>query len=279
MASPIGGSSPRIPAATSTTSTAATGGPPAATQTPPPPPASGAAAPADNTRAPGSDRASREVAAARVANDPKTQQLAAKLNKQLTGATPTATTSQSVVTADPPQVHVTVPQYSQFESGHGYTPGDTACFKSASAMAKAAGATVAGSDQRIQIGLSEDKKGKLTIDKAKAKEGTDYIDQQLTGGKPVVVGVSHADENYNADKLTDHYVVITGKGTDEQGRTFYTFHDPAVGTGNKAAGADSNVNNRFYLDADGKLYREGKAATGYVNDRRFEVSMVRKNVE
>ena len=175
-----------------------------------------------------------------------------------------------------PERHVEVPYYSQFEGGHGFAPGGTACLKAASAMAAASGAQVLGPGKRIQVGISENGTGQLTVDPKAAAEGRKYIDQQLDAGKPVVVGVSHKDANYNVDELTDHFVTITGRGVDEKGRTYYTFHDP--GTKNASKGRDTNPNNRFYVDdKTGMMYRPGKEANGYVTDRRFEVAMVRRN--
>ncbi|SET36030.1 LysM peptidoglycan-binding domain-containing protein [Stigmatella erecta] len=170
---------------------------------------------------------------------------------------------------------VKVPYYSQFEGGHGYTPGGKACFKAAVSMAKAAGANVTGPGDRIQVATGENSKGQVTVDPKKAAEGRKYIDSQLDAGKPVVVGVSHKDANYNADGLTDHFVVITGRGVDDKGRAYYTFHDP--GTTQTSKGADTNPDNRFYMEDTGKMYRPGKQANGYVSDRQFEVSMVRRN--
>ncbi|MET0401484.1 MAG: LysM domain-containing protein [Cystobacter sp.] len=171
---------------------------------------------------------------------------------------------------------VNVPFYSQFEGGHGYEPSDTACFKAATAMAKAAGAQVTGPDQRIQLGTSENRQGRLTVNPQRATEGRNYIDQQLSAGKPVVVGVSHKDASYNADGLTDHFVTITGRGTDAQGRTYYTFHDP--GTRHASRGQDTNPNNRFYVDErTGGLSRPGTAASGAITGRHYDVAMVRRN--
>ncbi len=185
-------------------------------------------------------------------------------------------TQQVAGAKDKPSVHVKVPYYSQFENGHGYTASDTACFKAATAMARDSGATVLGPDRRIQVGKSENSVGALKVDSKKAAEGRKYIDQQLNAGKPVVVGVSHKDANYNADGLTDHFVTITGRGVDEKGRTYYTFHDP--GTTNASKGKDTNPNNRFYVDEKtGNMYRPGKAANGYVTDRHYDVAMVRIN--
>ncbi|MBN9684442.1 MULTISPECIES: LysM peptidoglycan-binding domain-containing protein [unclassified Corallococcus] len=173
-------------------------------------------------------------------------------------------------------VHVKVPYYSQFKGGHGYTPSGTACFDAAKAMAGAKGVTVQDSKHLIQVGRSENRVGALTVDSKKAAEGRKYIDQQLGAGKPVVVGVSHKDSNYNVDHLTDHFVTITGRGVDEKGRTYYTFHDP--GTSHESKGKDTNPNNRFYVDEKtGKMSRPGKAATGSVTERRYDVAMVRIN--
>ena len=175
-----------------------------------------------------------------------------------------------------PAKHVKVPYYSQFEGGHGYTPSSTACFKAATAMAGASGAKVLGPADRIQVGTSENSKGQLAINSKKAAEGRSYIDQQLDKGKPVVVGVSHKDSDYNVDGLTDHFVTITGRGVDDKGRTYYTFHDP--GTTNASKGRDTNPNNRFYVDPKtGGMSRPGTAASGYVTDRHYDVAMVRRN--
>ncbi|MBM7116429.1 LysM peptidoglycan-binding domain-containing protein [Archangium primigenium] len=175
-----------------------------------------------------------------------------------------------------PAKHVNVPFYSQFEGGHGYEPSNTACFKAATAMAGASGARVLGPADRIQVGTSENSKGQLEVNSKKAAEGRAYIDQQLDKGKPVVVGVSHKDSDYNVDGLTDHFVTITGRGVDDKGRTFYTFHDP--GTTNASRGKDTNPNNRFYVDAKtGAMTRPGSAATGAVTERRYDVAMVRRN--
>nr|WP_211483956.1 LysM peptidoglycan-binding domain-containing protein [Corallococcus exiguus] len=196
-------------------------------------------------------------------------------SKPTTEAAP-ANTEQVAPSKDKPAVHVKVPYYSQFENGHGYTASDTACFKAATAMARDSGATVLGPDRRIQVGKSENGVGALNVDSKKAAEGRSYIDKQLEAGKPVVVGVSHKDASYNADGLTDHFVTITGRGVDDKGRTYYTFHDP--GTKNASTGKDTNPNNRFYVDdKTGNMYRPGKAANGYVTERHYDVAMVRIN--
>jgi peptidoglycan hydrolase-like protein with peptidoglycan-binding domain len=167
------------------------------------------------------------------------------------------------------------PFYSQFVGGNGFTPGRTACFKAASAMTAAGGGTTLPPGNRIQVATGEDRQGRVTVSPEGVQAGRARIDAQLDAGRPVTVGVSHKDPNVgNVDGLTDHFVTITGRGVDEQGRTFYKFHDPA--TQHTSRGADTNPNNRFYVDPDtGNLYRPGAAATGPNLERRYELSMVR----
>ncbi len=77
----------------------------------------------------------------------------------------------------------------------------------------------------------------------------------------------------NVDAITDHFVVVTGRGVDAAAPAF---NDPA--TRNASRGADTNANNRFYVDErTGNLYRPGNVASGLVVDRRFDVSMIRPN--
>lgn len=225
----------------------------------------------------GTDRASPQAAKGRLAQDPAAQQQAAKLQGKLS-ATPTrAKDKEEIKLADPPQTHVKVDFMSQYAKGHGYTPGDTACFKAATAMAKDGGAKVLGADKRIEVAKGQNKDGTIKLNEAAAKEGKTYIDAQLDAGKPVVVGVSHKKGGPNVDGITDHFVTITGRGTDDKGKTYYTFMDPA--STNAQRGSDLNPNNRFYVDDKGLMSREGKMGKGYVTDRHFEVAMVRRNAE
>jgi len=167
-----------------------------------------------------------------------------------------------------------VPWVSQFSLRHGAV----ACFRAAVKMAHLAGATVLGPGSRIQIAVKKDAAGAVTVNPARAKMGRDYIDGELGAGRPVVVGVSHSGQHHNVDDLTDHFVVITTRGVDEQGRVYYAFNDP--GTKDAAAGADTNPNNRFYVDGKtGKLFRPGDRHARSVLHTQDEVTMVRRNSE
>lgn len=223
----------------------------------------------------------------RVAADPATQAGARTRNQgeganaraRVEGQLPPAANqdAQQAAAAAPARAgdaSTRTPFYSQFVGGNGFTPGRTACFKAASAMTAAGGGNTLPVGNRIQVATGEDSRGRVTVSPEGVRAGRARIDSQLDAGRPVTVGISHKDARYNADRITDHFVTITGRGVDEQGRTFYSFHDPA--TRHTNVGADSNTNNRFYVDPNtGNLYRPGAAATGAATQRRYELSMVR----
>lgn len=121
-------------------------------------------------------------------------------------------------------------------------------------------------DQAIQIAYAEDAEGRVAIDQTQARLGREYIDKALDAGYPAVIGVSYADESYNADRMTDHFVTVDRRGYDDQNRLFYEFKDP---------GAGGRVG-RLYVDEDtGKLFKEGDHKGRYVQNADYEVTQVR----
>lgn len=110
-----------------------------------------------------------------------------------------------------------------------------------------------GPDQAIQVAYREDENGRTQVDLTQAQLAHCYIDRALEKGLPVMVGVSYQDSAYNNDLMTDHFVTISGRGTDALGREFYSFKDPGAG------GRDG----KFLVDQDtGKLFREGPKGNG-----------------
>ncbi|HYO55441.1 LysM peptidoglycan-binding domain-containing protein [Archangium sp.] len=195
------------------------------------------------------------------------------------GVTPTNPndTERVAPSSDRPAVQTRTPWYSQHDGAHVERAGNTACFRAATAMVRGAGATVTGPRNRIQVATAEGSNG-VTVNRQQAERGRDYIDGQLAAGRPVVVGVNHRTGRNvgNADDITDHFVVVTGRGVDAQGRTYYQFHDPA--TRNESQGRDTHPSNRFYVDErTGGLYRPGNSAALYAVDRRYDVAMIRPN--
>lgn len=163
------------------------------------------------------------------------------------------------------------PWISQFDPSKVERAGKTACYRACRAMMKAAGIKQpAGTGNRIQVATGEDRTGRVVTDRSRTTKAKNYIDQELAAGRPVTVGVSHkAGYGANRDKITDHFVVVTGKGIDKQGRTFYEYQDP--GTRHRSAGE----NQRFHIDQnDGNLVHQGTPGAGLVSKRQTTMSMV-----
>ncbi|MFC1705898.1 peptidoglycan-binding protein [Planctomycetota bacterium] len=173
-------------------------------------------------------------------------------------------------------VEVDVPWISQFDRGGRVdSPGNTACFRASWAMInefmanKGIQATMGAAADRIDVGTRESPTGEVWTNATKANAGRSYVDRVLDKGLPVMVGISHvAGSSYNRNAVTDHYVLITGRGRDDEGNLYYTFADPSVG--NEEAGRG-----KFYLDQDSNFVKAGRSARGLVYDRRWEVSEIR----
>lgn len=165
-------------------------------------------------------------------------------------------------------VRVNTPHVTQWNS--------IACKDASDLVARRTGGQPRGPDQRIQVAASRpNSSAHVNVNPAGAKAGLDRINNELDKGHAVVVGLAHEDgggHNRQTGGMTDHFVAITGRGTDEQGRRYYTFHDPAT-----RDGADTNPHCRFYVDPNtGGLFRP--AARDTFNKwlgQRYEVTEVR----
>ncbi len=89
-----------------------------------------------------------------------------------------------------------------------------------------------------------------------------YLEGQLRAGKPVMIGVNHANGTANTGNKNgiNHYLVATGIGTDEKGRKFISFNDPAQTSA--ALGKDTNPENRLYLN--GGQFQQSRRNDPYV---------------
>lgn len=133
----------------------------------------------------------------------------------------------------------------------------------------------------IIVARARDAHGHIEPDLNRARAARATIDSELDRGKPAMVGVmwdSAQTGNANGG-AADHFVAITGRGLDEEGRVFYSFNDPGVSDGHRSAGSDARPQNRFYVDEKtGLLFRPRVADTGYSCDARYEVSKVYANI-
>jgi len=183
---------------------------------------------------------------------------------------------QTTTGGDKTEIALDVPFFSQFDKKNVERAGKTACFRALKTMIRAyqkrsgVKGTLQGPFQRIDVGTKEDRNGDVITTRKRADAARASIDRSLAKGLPVIVGASEsAGNNYNHNPVTDHYVLITGRGVDAKGRTYYTFNDPATSNAAKGRG-------RFYVDADGKLEKAGtRSKRSYVIDRHYEVSEVR----
>jgi RHS repeat-associated protein len=103
-----------------------------------------------------------------------------------------------------------------------------------------------------------------------AKSGVDYINQQLEAGNPIMVGVNHDTKKGQADgQPADHYVVITGRGYDEEKQqSYFLFYE--VGT--RHTNLAKSPENRLYVKPDNTIRGSSSKST-----RKFTVTDVRIN--
>ena len=101
----------------------------------------------------------------------------------------------------------------------------------------------------------------------------DYLEKQLQSGHPVMLGVNHPHGSNTKANLNgiNHYLVATGIATDQQGRRYIQFHDPAQT--DPALGRDTNPENRLYLENGS--FRQ--AATGPHGQDPYELRGVVRN--
>jgi muramidase (phage lysozyme) len=122
-----------------------------------------------------------------------------------------------------------------------------------------------------QTAIENSEHSKLVINSQVSKEAIMYLDSELEKGHPVQVGVDHGlgyKIDNNADRSTDHFVVIIGRKC-EGIKCYYLFYD--VGTSYKEKGASDN--NRLYFDKTDYSLR-GKTV---YNENFYTVTQIRKN--
>jgi hypothetical protein len=109
------------------------------------------------------------------------------------------------------------------------------------------------------------------IDKTALKDGVSYIISALQRGIPVIVGVDYKNgpSPGNTDNTTDHFIVITGMGSDVLG-PYFTFTDNGTNDVDKGMSADNKLH---YNEALGLL-------TGWspiFNVTMYTVTQIRKS--
>src|SRR5690554_3642517 len=106
------------------------------------------------------------------------------------------------------------------------------------------------------------------------KEGIDYLNEQLELGHPVIVGLDDGrTATYNKDNSTEHFVVITGRLSDELGRIYFRFFEVGTHSDNKQRYGVGGIN-RLYLQDDSWLFGPKHIGT---TSRSYTVCQIRKN--
>jgi hypothetical protein len=98
--------------------------------------------------------------------------------------------------------------------------------------------------------------------------GVMYLKKALKEKTPVVAGVDDGEGSPNSDKVTDHFVVIVGMGTDLKGK-YFSFYDNA--TGDKNGG--TSVENKLYIYCDDFMLK-GTANNEYARGTQYKSYIV-----
>jgi len=99
-------------------------------------------------------------------------------------------------------------------------------------------------------------------------KGVVYVKSALENAKPVVVGVEDGAGSPNPDKVTDHFVVIVGMGSDGKGK-YFLFYDNA--TSDKNSGTSDQ--NRLYVDCS-RFEIRGKGPNDYIQATQLKEYIV-----
>lgn len=134
-----------------------------------------------------------------------------------------------------------------------------------------ANANIGSSSTAIQLYKELGGKLQLVGDVGKV---IDLINNHIDKDHPIEIGVNHSLDSgiNNADKTTDHFLVITGRGYDSERDQLYFIY---IETGRYATSASQAVgDNRLYYD-------EGKGTiTGirWDKDKIYELVQIRPNM-
>lgn len=103
-----------------------------------------------------------------------------------------------------------------------------------------------------------------------ASQAIAYIDEKLSAGIPLVVGVDHTFNRGRNEDTTDHFITLTGMGKTAEGKKFYHFFDPA--RSQQSSGVDNNGKNRLVEESMG-VYRAPQP-TGSHDAQRYYLTTV-----
>lgn len=131
------------------------------------------------------------------------------------------------------------------------------------------GRNISTSGQGSWLATRDDSSGRIAAARDDLVAARRYIDAMLDRGELVGVGVARkGGANLNFDDITDHYVTVVGRGTDEQGRLYYSYADSA-----------KTYVGRFYVDPRTELLFAPRDAEYTVGNGGYQVTHVRAFAE
>lgn len=164
---------------------------------------------------------------------------------------------------------------SQFKNTGGYVKGSCDCM----CMAKKIMKQVLGNNANIGSSANVQQLWKeingIMTKVGNANDVFNTLNSHLNANHPIIVGVDHTlGKTYNADKTTDHWIVIIGRGYDDsRGQYYYNYVETGKGAGN-GVGATSD-SNRLYYDSSADIFKtDNRAAQG---GRTYTLTQIRPN--
>jgi hypothetical protein len=113
------------------------------------------------------------------------------------------------------------------------------------------GKTYTRPDESWSLATQDTVTDNIYIHKECYDKAINYLDEELGKGNPVMVGVDYKSGHPgNYDNITDHWVVITARRTDEQG-VYYTYMEVAHRDSKDISLGTNTDKNRFYFDETG----------------------------
>ena len=142
------------------------------------------------------------------------------------------------------------------------------CFKATQKIIRNYGLP-SSSGANINPIITASQKNSSTLEVVNFQLGIEYINEQLTNSKPVIVGVDDGrNAKYNSDKTSEHFLVLVGKGCDN-GSQYYRYFE--VGTAHLTKGTKET--NRLFIKESEQLI-QGKHPDG---TKTYTVAQVRRN--
>lgn len=158
-----------------------------------------------------------------------------------------------------------IPFFDSFHSRNNRAP---ECLDYAKEQMRVVGTTAGGAMTSSNMYTYDEKKG---ANSGVAEKAVNYMMQAIDAGKPVLVGVDIKPGSPNSDKTTDHFVVIVGYQSNEDGSVSFRFFDNASGSSTLGA----NENNVLIYDPRTGVIK-GQSQTSYGQHyNEYRVSQVR----